>query len=77
MDSHIPPAQEVRERLALLARSDLIALAHKSGVPFTTLQKIQRGETEDPRIETVRAVWPHVKPERARRKSQAGEVSHG
>lgn len=77
MESHIPSAQEVRERLALLTRSDLITLAQKSGVPFTTLQKIQRGETEDPRIETVRAVWPHVRPERPRRKSQAGEVSHG
>ena len=60
METNIPSAQEVRERLARLSRADLTALAKKTGVPFTTLQKIQRGETEDPRIETVRSVWPEL-----------------
>lgn len=60
METNIPSAQEVRERLALLTRAQLITLAKKAGVPFTTLQKIQRGETEDPRIETVRSIWPEL-----------------
>lgn len=60
METNIPSAQEVRKRLAKLTRAELTVLAKKTGVPFTTLQKIQRGETEDPRIETVRSVWPEL-----------------
>ena len=38
----------------------LQVVADKSGVPFHTLRKIRDGETENPRIETVRQFWPVV-----------------
>lgn len=60
MTMQIPSAADVRARLGVLSRSQVIALAEKTGVPFTTLNKIRRGETEDPRIETVRLVWPEI-----------------
>ena len=61
MDDHtIPSSDAVREALQPLSRQQLIRLAGLSGVPFTTLQKIARGETADPRLDTVRSFMPHV-----------------
>lgn len=55
MDNTIPSAEQVRQRLQ---SSDLQQLADQSGVPFHTLLKIRRGETANPRLETVRSIWP-------------------
>ncbi len=35
-------------------------LAELSGVPFTTIYKVKRGETTNPGIETVRQFMPYV-----------------
>lgn len=40
--------------------AQLGALAQASGVPWTTIYKIQRGETSNPGVETVRKFLPHV-----------------
>ena len=58
MDTSIPSAQDVRDKLAPLIMRELELLAERSGVPFTTIYKIQRGETANPGIETVRAFYP-------------------
>lgn len=60
MDTLIPSAQEVRDKLAPLNMKDLELLAERSGVPFTTIYKIQRGETANPGIETVRKFLGHM-----------------
>jgi len=60
MDHTIPSAEQVRQRLLLTDANDLPRLAEQSGVPFHTLLKIRRGETRNPRIETVRMLWPHL-----------------
>lgn len=62
MATSIPSAALVRSTLAQQSRQQLIQLAVASGVPFHTLLKIQRGETTNPRIETVAAVWPLIAP---------------
>lgn len=60
MDTNIPSAQEVRQRLEPLSFAQMQALAALSGVPFTTLWKVRNGVTEDPRLETVRQFMPHI-----------------
>ena len=60
MTTSIPSPGDVRARLQTLGRSQLIALSERTGAPFTTLWKIRSGETADPRIETVRAIWPEL-----------------
>ena len=60
MESTFPGIEEVRDALKPLTLAQLEALASASGVPFTTLYKIKRGETENPGIETVRKFMPHV-----------------
>lgn len=40
--------------------AEIAASADKTQTPFTTLWKIRSGETENPRIETVRAIWPEL-----------------
>jgi hypothetical protein len=56
----IPSAAEVRAALSPLSRQQLVRLAAMSGVPFTTIQKIARGDTSDPRLDTVRGLLPHI-----------------
>ena len=58
MQNAIPSAEDVRKKLADLSRAQLIELAEKTDTPFHTLRKIKSGETLDPKLETVRAVWP-------------------
>ena len=60
MLNEIPTAQQVREKLSELCHSETEALAKKAGVPFTTLLKIKTGETSNPRLETVRLIFPHL-----------------
>jgi predicted transcriptional regulator len=62
----IPSAAEFRAKLAPLTLAQLEALAKRCGVPFTTLVKIRNGQTGNPRLDTVRMVWPLVaKPAKA------------
>lgn len=60
MSTFIPSSSEVRDKLLALGHAQVIALADKTRTPFTTLWKIRSGETENPRIETVRAIWPEL-----------------
>lgn len=60
MQTDIPSAAAVRARLETMKRAQLVALAKQTDVPFTTLWKIRSGETADPRLETVRKVWPVI-----------------
>ena len=57
----IPTALQVREALAVLTLKQIEHLAALSGVPWTTIYKIKRGETANPGIDTVRLFLPHVK----------------
>jgi predicted transcriptional regulator len=57
MTSEIPSAAEVRSRLMSLTPTQVEQLAEQTHVPLPTLIKIRHGQTENPRIETVRALW--------------------
>jgi hypothetical protein len=61
MNTVIPSADEVSERLRPLRMGELRALAHQSGVPFRTLINIRLGVTENPGLETVRKFF-HLLP---------------
>jgi predicted transcriptional regulator len=60
MNSAIPSAEAVRAALAPLSLKQLEKLAELSGVPFTTIYKVKRGETRNPGIETLRQFMPHL-----------------
>lgn len=60
MNIIIPSAADVRDALRPLSHAQMQDLAIRSGVPFTTLWKVRSGETENPRIETVRQFLPLV-----------------
>lgn len=60
MSTSIPSAADVRASLEKLSHAQVGALAEQSKVPFTTLWKIRNGETENPRLETVRQFMPFV-----------------
>ena len=60
MDQAIPPPEEVRRRLELLSWAETQELCKRTGVPFTTVWKLRQGETTNPRIETLRAIWPDL-----------------
>lgn len=55
-----PSADQIKARLNGLSAAKLQQLSTDSKVPYTTLNKMRRGETHNPRIETVRAFWPHL-----------------
>lgn len=63
MNSTIPSAEEVRERLRSLELAKVRDLANASGVPFTTLWKMRSGETKNPGIDTVRKVYSQIPPQ--------------
>lgn len=63
MNSTIPSAEEVRERLRGLELAKVRDLAAASGVPFTTLWKMRSGETKNPGIDTVRKVYSQIPPQ--------------
>ena len=50
----------IQTHLAKCKDKDLKALAAKSGVPYHTLLKIKSGETKNPRIFTVLAIFEAV-----------------
>lgn len=60
MDTTIPSADEVRGRLSGFSIVQMQELARISGVPIHTLTKIKSGETENPRIDTVRQFFQHI-----------------
>ena len=60
MDTTIPSTHDVRERLHELGHAQVQELSAKTGTPFTTIWKIRTGETDNPRLETVRAIWPEL-----------------
>lgn len=60
MSTVIPSPSEVRAKLAPMTLAQLEQLATDSGVPFTTLVKVRNGQTENPRLETVHAIWPRL-----------------
>jgi predicted transcriptional regulator len=55
-----PSAADVRTKLQALSSAEVESLARKCGVPVATLVKIKYGQTDNPRIETVRAIWPEL-----------------
>lgn len=60
MKSNIPSPQQVRDKLAPMSQATLLSIAERSGVPVTTIIKIRNGQTPNPRIDTVRAIWPEL-----------------
>ena len=60
MNTSIPSAADIRVVLEKLSHAQVGALAERSKVPFTTLWKIRAGDTENPRLETVRQFMPFV-----------------
>jgi transcriptional regulator with XRE-family HTH domain len=67
MATQIPSLRLIKRRLAGYTMDELQQLAEDSGVAFSTLLKIKLGPTKNPGIETVRAFWPHLKPEAPRK----------
>lgn len=61
MNTELPSAERVRERLKSLRLAEVDALALASGVPSSTLVKIRNGITPNPGIETVRKFF-HLLP---------------
>lgn len=43
-----------------LGHAQMRQMATRSGIPFTTLWKLRSGETDNPRLETVRSLLPHL-----------------
>lgn len=56
----VPSAADVQAELRPLTRAQLQQLGAAAEVPWTTIDKIRRGETRDPGIETVRRFLPLV-----------------
>lgn len=61
METSLPSAEQVADRLRPLRMSQLRTLAGESGVPYRTLLKIRLGETPNPGLETVRKFF-HLLP---------------
>jgi predicted transcriptional regulator len=61
MTDTIMGADEVRAVLAELTTRQRGRLAKLSGVPLFTIDKIRRGETRNPGLETVRKFLPHIR----------------
>jgi predicted transcriptional regulator len=55
-----PSAEQVRAALQPLTLKQIDRLAELSGVPATTIYKIQRAETKNPGVDTVRKFLPHI-----------------
>lgn len=60
MKPDIPTCAQLREKLLALSWGQVQELSRKTGAPFTTVWKIRDGETTDPRLETVRVIWPEL-----------------
>jgi len=71
MQQAIPSPEELRKRLNALSYAEVKALCERRRVPFTTVWKLRSGETEDPRLETVRAIWPDLQATKRSRRTPA------
>lgn len=60
MESRIPTPAQVQASLQALGHAQMHALSRLSGVPFTTLWKVRKGETANPGIETVGKFMPFL-----------------
>ena len=60
MNVDIPTSSQLRAKLNALSWAQVQELCRKTGAPFTTVWKIRSGETADPRLETVRLIWPEL-----------------
>jgi hypothetical protein len=69
--NQIPSADDVRARLLPYTTGGLMRLSEVCGVPWTTLVKVRNGQTANPRLETVRALWPHLQVESGGNRQQA------
>lgn len=49
--------QALQKALRVLSPSQLKAVAEASDVPIYTVSKIRSGETANPRVKTVEAIW--------------------
>lgn len=58
--TNIPTPAQVRAALKRLSHSQVVDLAKRSGLPFTTVWKIRSGTTTDPRLGTARKVMLHI-----------------
>ena len=61
MDPHIPSAADLRQLLLAMGHAQVQQIALQSGVPFGTVWKLRSGETDNPRLETVRSLLPHLR----------------
>lgn len=59
-DFQIPSLSDITSRLQVLSQAELRSLSDTAQIPFGTLWQLQRGATRDPRLETVRKLWPHL-----------------
>ena len=60
MELVIPSVEAVCERLLKLTSAQVQALAHRSGISFSTIDKIRRGITPNPGVNTIAALLPHI-----------------
>lgn len=51
----------MQERLSRTALKDLTPVSLKTGVPVPTLYKIARGETKNPRVQTVEKITKYYR----------------
>lgn len=58
--SHIPSPARFRQQMLKLSIPEMRSLCERTGVPYQTAYKLRTGETTDPRLSTVHALWPHV-----------------
>ncbi|MFY7867186.1 hypothetical protein [Roseateles sp.] len=60
MENEIPSTDQLRQRLLKLSWAQVREICKRTGVPVTTVWKVRSGETVNPGIETVRAIWPDL-----------------
>lgn len=60
MHEQLPSAADFANLLANLSTSRVRALADLAEVSYLTLWSIRNGNTKNPRLETVRKVWPYL-----------------
>jgi predicted transcriptional regulator len=60
MKERLPSTKQVRAMLRPLTLLQVQEVGRSSGVPWTTIYKIKRGETVNPGMDTVRKFLPHL-----------------
>ena len=58
----LPTTEDIANGLRCLSLKDVRALAATCGVSYLVLWSIRRGNTRNPRLETVGRLWPHLAP---------------